>query len=137
MVDAGLATHLGVSNFSAAQARPADILSQDAVPGAAFASPEVCVAPDIGCHADMNPAVWSLSRHRNRRRQPCSARRPFAYPSHVLQVEELLEYARIRPVANQVELHPLLAQRKLVGVCLRKVGLSGMPPGLLMCRTDD
>jgi len=38
------------------------------------------------------------------------------------QVEELLEYARVRPVANQVELHPLLAQRKLVGVCLRKVG---------------
>ena len=55
MVDAGLATHLGVSNFS------------------------------------------------------------------VAQLEALLEHARVRPVANQVELHPLLAQRKLVGVCLRKV----------------
>lgn len=39
----------------------------------------------------------------------------------VKQVEELLEYARIKPVANQVELHPFLAQRKLVGVCARKV----------------
>ena len=38
------------------------------------------------------------------------------------QVEDLLEYARIKPVINQVELHPLLAQRKLVGVCARKVG---------------
>lgn len=38
----------------------------------------------------------------------------------VAQVEEVLEFARIRPVANQVELHPLLAQRKLVGVCARK-----------------
>ena len=37
------------------------------------------------------------------------------------QVEEVLEYARIKPVMNQVELHPLLAQRKLVGVCARKV----------------
>ncbi|PSC71722.1 Alcohol dehydrogenase [NADP(+)] [Micractinium conductrix] len=35
------------------------------------------------------------------------------------QVEETLSYARIKPVVNQVELHPLLAQRKLVGVCLR------------------
>lgn len=39
----------------------------------------------------------------------------------VKQIEELLEYARIKPVANQVELHPFLAQRKLVGVCARKV----------------
>ncbi len=39
----------------------------------------------------------------------------------VKQVEELLEYARIKPVANQVELHPFLPQRKLVGVCARKV----------------
>lgn len=37
------------------------------------------------------------------------------------QVEELLEHARIKPVANQIELHPFLAQRKLVGVCARKV----------------
>eukprot|EP00887_Chlorella_sp_A99_P004505 scaffold34.g4505.t1 len=36
------------------------------------------------------------------------------------QVEDLLSWARIKPVVNQVELHPLLAQRKLVGVCLRK-----------------
>lgn len=39
----------------------------------------------------------------------------------VKQVEELLECARIKPVANQVELHPFLPQRKLVGVCARKV----------------
>lgn len=39
-----------------------------------------------------------------------------------LQVEEVLAFARIKPVVNQIELHPLLAQRKLVGVCLRKVG---------------
>lgn len=38
-----------------------------------------------------------------------------------LQVEEVLAFARIKPVVNQIELHPLLAQRKLVGVCLRKV----------------
>ncbi|DBA80189.1 TPA: hypothetical protein ACH3X2_007656 [Trebouxia sp. C0005] len=38
----------------------------------------------------------------------------------VKQVEELLECARIKPVANQVELHPFLPQRKLVGVCARK-----------------
>ena len=37
------------------------------------------------------------------------------------QVEELLGYARIKPVANQIELHPFLAQRKMVGVCARKV----------------
>lgn len=37
-----------------------------------------------------------------------------------MQVEDLLAVARVRPVVNQVELHPLLAQRKLVGVCLRK-----------------
>lgn len=37
------------------------------------------------------------------------------------QVEELLGWAQIKPIINQVELHPLLAQRKLVGVCLRKV----------------
>lgn len=38
-----------------------------------------------------------------------------------LQVEALLAAASIKPVVNQVELHPLLAQRKLVGTCLRKV----------------
>lgn len=37
------------------------------------------------------------------------------------QVEKLLETASIKPVVNQIELHPLLAQRKLVGTCLRKV----------------
>lgn len=36
------------------------------------------------------------------------------------QVEKLLEVAKVKPVVNQVELHPLLAQRKLVGTCLRK-----------------
>ena len=44
----------------------------------------------------------------------------------VKQVEELLEYARIKPVANQVELHPFMAQRKLVGVCARKVLLASL-----------
>ena len=42
----------------------------------------------------------------------------------VKQVEELLDVARIKPVANQVELHPFLPQRKLVGVCARKVFIS-------------
>ena len=37
------------------------------------------------------------------------------------QVEDLLAQARVKPVVNQVELHPLLSQRKLVGTCLRKV----------------
>jgi diketogulonate reductase-like aldo/keto reductase len=36
------------------------------------------------------------------------------------QVEEVLAFARVKPVVSQVEGHPLLAQRKLVGVCLRK-----------------
>lgn len=36
----------------------------------------------------------------------------------------LLSEARIKPVANQIELHPLLAQRRLVGACLRQVTLS-------------
>ena len=39
----------------------------------------------------------------------------------LVQVEQLLEKSRIKPVVNQIELHPLLAQRKLVGTCLRKV----------------
>lgn len=37
------------------------------------------------------------------------------------QVEALLASARVKPVCNQVELHPQLPQRKLVGVCFRKV----------------
>jgi len=37
------------------------------------------------------------------------------------QIEELLGYARVPPCANQVELHPRLAQRRLVGYCARKV----------------
>jgi diketogulonate reductase-like aldo/keto reductase len=36
------------------------------------------------------------------------------------QVEMLLEGGRIKPCVNQVEAHPLLAQRKLVGVSWRK-----------------
>mmetsp|Transcript_13752 Transcript_13752/g.29583 ORF Transcript_13752/g.29583 Transcript_13752/m.29583 type:complete len:409 (-) Transcript_13752:535-1761(-) len=35
-------------------------------------------------------------------------------------VEQLLGSCRIKPSVNQIELHPLLPQRKLVGVCLRK-----------------
>lgn len=37
-------------------------------------------------------------------------------------VEEVLSWAAVKPVVNQVETQPLLAQRKLIGVCLRKVG---------------
>ncbi|KAL6772275.1 hypothetical protein ACKKBG_A29600 [Auxenochlorella protothecoides x Auxenochlorella symbiontica] len=36
------------------------------------------------------------------------------------QIEDLLSWARIKPVVNQVELHPFLPQRKLVGGMLRK-----------------
>jgi diketogulonate reductase-like aldo/keto reductase len=39
------------------------------------------------------------------------------------QVEQLLASCRIRPSVNQVELHVLNAQRKLVGVLFRKVGI--------------
>lgn len=39
----------------------------------------------------------------------------------LVQIEEVLGFARIKPVCQQVELHPLLSQRKLVGTCLRKV----------------
>lgn len=37
------------------------------------------------------------------------------------QVEDLLKTCRIKPVVNQVELHPMLAQRKLVGCLMRQV----------------
>lgn len=37
------------------------------------------------------------------------------------QVEQLLGSCRIKPAVNQVELHALNAQRKLVGVLFRKV----------------
>mmetsp|Transcript_34996 Transcript_34996/g.76501 ORF Transcript_34996/g.76501 Transcript_34996/m.76501 type:complete len:382 (-) Transcript_34996:290-1435(-) len=36
------------------------------------------------------------------------------------QAERILAACRIKPAAIQLELHPLLAQRKLVGVCKRK-----------------
>ena len=42
------------------------------------------------------------------------------------QVEDLLAQARVKPVVNQVELHPLLSQRKLVGTCLRKVSVPAL-----------
>ncbi|KAG2487994.1 hypothetical protein HYH03_013433 [Edaphochlamys debaryana] len=41
----------------------------------------------------------------------------------IKQVEELLKTARHKPVVNQVELHPLCSQRKLVGV-LRRMGVT-------------
>lgn len=44
-------------------------------------------------------------------------------------MEEVLSFARIKPVVNQIELHPLLAQRKLIGVCLRKVSCCSRPMG--------
>ena len=37
------------------------------------------------------------------------------------QIDGVLGHARIPPAANQVELHPLLAQRRLVGYYMRKV----------------
>jgi len=49
------------------------------------------------------------------------------------QLEQILSWARIKPAVNQVELHPLLAQRKLVGVCgrmgVRCVGYSPLGHG--------
>ncbi|KAL4530235.1 hypothetical protein Ndes2526B_g02402 [Nannochloris sp. 'desiccata'] len=36
------------------------------------------------------------------------------------QVEDVLSWAKVKPVVNQIELHPLLAQRKILGVCSRK-----------------
>lgn len=41
------------------------------------------------------------------------------------QIEDLLSWACIKPVVNQVELHPFLPQRKLVGGMLRKVPSEG------------
>lgn len=38
-------------------------------------------------------------------------------------VERLMKHCTIKPAVNEVELHPLLAQRKLVGVC-RRYGLT-------------
>ena len=41
------------------------------------------------------------------------------------QLGRLCGAARIRPAVNQVELHPLLSQRRLVGACARKVRCTG------------
>ena len=38
-------------------------------------------------------------------------------------VERLMKHCTVKPAVNEVELHPLLAQRKLVGVC-RRYGLT-------------
>jgi diketogulonate reductase-like aldo/keto reductase len=43
------------------------------------------------------------------------------------QLDRIREAARIKPVVNQVECHPLLAQRRLVGGALRKVGAQMQP----------
>lgn len=40
------------------------------------------------------------------------------------QLGRLCGSARIKPAVNQIELHPLLSQRRLVGACARKVGCS-------------
>lgn len=42
-------------------------------------------------------------------------------PADQAQVEDLASWARIQPVCNQVELHPMLAQRRLVEGCRRLV----------------
>lgn len=55
----------------------------------------------------------------------------------VKQVEELLECARIKPVANQVELHPFLPQRKLVGVCARKVMINDCGESIICTKRGD
>ena len=39
-------------------------------------------------------------------------------------LRELMAAARIKPVVNQIELHPLLSQRRLVGACLRMVSFA-------------
>jgi Aldo/keto reductase family len=41
------------------------------------------------------------------------------------QLGRLCGAARIKPAVNQVELHPLLSQRRLVGACARKVKCTG------------
>ena len=45
------------------------------------------------------------------------------------QIDGVLGHARIPPAVNQVELHPLLAQRRLVGYCMRKVQACRQLPG--------
>lgn len=57
------------------------------------------------------------------------------------QIDLVLQIAKVKPVVNQIELHPLLAQRKLVGTCLRKVRHSPLDTGfskpiLLLFGTD-
>ena len=45
------------------------------------------------------------------------------------ELEELLAYARIKPVVNQIELHPRLPQRALVEFCqARGVGVTAYSP---------
>ncbi len=39
------------------------------------------------------------------------------------QLTALLDIACIKPAVNQVELHPLLSQRRLAGFCVRRVSL--------------
>ena len=58
---------------------------------------------------------------RSQHAQPSrECRHPSPPPLSLRQLEALLDDARIKPVVNQIELHPLNAQRKLVGVSLRK-----------------
>ena len=47
----------------------------------------------------------------------------------VAEAEALVTQARIPPAVNQCELHPLLAQRRLVGTCMRRV-LPAFAPAL-------
>ena len=51
------------------------------------------------------------------------------------QMEKLLQSASVKPVVNQVELHPYLSQRKLVGTCRRKVCKFRLVNACHLCRT--
>ena len=54
----------------------------------------------------------------------------------VLAVENLVKTCEIKPVVNEVELHPMLSQRKLVGVC-RRWGLALLARGSICAGVEE
>lgn len=132
-MDAGLVRFIGVSNFSLKQVGHAGCASgrrrrqQGCLTRSAGRLLRVGGSGGrLGAWQQGRLATWQMLRHEGQCNPPAASASPSS-SIHMStrvssQVEEVLSFARIKPVVNQIELHPLLAQRKLVGVCLRKVG---------------
>lgn len=132
-MDEGLARHIGVSNFSLAQVGPGSCQQCCCAGSWRLVTLGVCAAvPSFKITTPATAAVLGAVVDIGRTR--CCAIPPTHHGSHVrpadqAQVEDLASWARIQPVCNQVELHPMLAQRRLVEGCRRLV--SGGRHGIL------